>query len=96
MLKVERITPRAPTSLSCVCQPASSGMLQRWLFATSVHVFSQHHVSLCRDLGNEAYLAVHFESAVHYFSVGLVLNPNDTVLLNNRSKTLFDLGDLKR
>lgn len=53
-------------------------------------------MSLCRDLGNEAYLAVQFESAVHFFSAGLVLNPNDTVLLNNRSKTLFDLGDLKR
>lgn len=49
-----------------------------------------------RDLGNEAYLEMRFESALHYFSVGLALNANDSVLLNNRSKTLFDLGDFNR
>jgi len=53
-------------------------------------------VLLRRELGNEAYLAEQFESAAHYFSAGLAVRPNDTVLLNNRSKTLFDLGDLRR
>ena len=50
----------------------------------------------CRELGNEAYLSAQFEKALDYYTVGLVLTPNDTVLLNNRSKSYFDLGDFTR
>jgi len=48
-----------------------------------------------RELGNEAYLSAQLEKALDYYTVGLVLTPNDSVLLNNRSKSYFDLGDYK-
>jgi len=51
---------------------------------------------LCRERGNIAHLASRFHGAIHHFTVGLVLSPNNTVLLNNRSKAFFDIGHFQR